>query len=138
MSNKKTNSSKSKTSKKAKASKPALESLQQTNGKNYEQQVARARELENILGTKKINPFKTNDKKVFGDMIKDMNLTDLQALAVKVGVFPAGNKTVLKNKLKKAFDQSLYGTGSVQIVNKPKDLDPKNKKDRIVLDYLNN
>ena len=102
MANKKTTSSKSTTSKKATAKKKQvqLEDLQQTNGKSYEDQVAKARELEDILGIAKINPFKTNDKRVFADMLQDMNLTDLQAFAVKVGVFPAGNKTVLKNKIK--------------------------------------
>lgn len=138
MANKKTTSSKTKSSRAKKVTKPSLDSLQQTTGKNYESQVARARELEDILGTKKINPFRTNDKKVFNEMIKDMNLTDLQAFAVKVGVFPAGNKTVLKNKIKKAFDLSLYGTGSVQILNEPKKLDPNNAKEKSVLDYLNN
>jgi hypothetical protein len=39
-----------------------------------------------------------------------MNLTDLQSFAVKVGVFPSGNKTVLKNKIKRAFESSLAWT----------------------------
>ena len=86
-----------------------LEDLQQTNGKVYEDQVAKARELEDILGIPKINPFKTNDKRIFSEMLQDMNLTDLQAFAVKVGVFPSGNKTVLKNKIKRAFESSLHG-----------------------------
>ena len=100
-----------KQSSKAKSSKKKLADLEQTNGKVYEDQVSRARELEELLGIPKINPFKTNDKKVFQEMLQDMNLTDLQAFAVKVGVFPSGNKTVLKNKIKRAFDSSLYGKG---------------------------
>lgn len=136
MANKKTTSSKSSASKKTKAKK--LEDLQQTNGKTYEDQVSRARELEEVLGIPKINPFKTNDKRVFEEMLKDMNLTDLQAFAVKVGVFPSGNKTVLKNKIKRAFDSSLYGKGSVQVMGEPQKLDPKNPKHKSVIDYLNN
>ena len=65
-----------------------------------------------------------------------MNLTDLQAFAVKVGVFPAGNKTVLKNKIKRAFESSLHGKGSVQVMGKPKQLDPSNPKHKSVIDYL--
>lgn len=131
--------SQSKASSKGKASKqPKLEDLQQTNGKSYEDKVAKARELEEVLGIPKINPFKTNDKNVFNEMIKDMNLTDLQAFAVKVGVFPSGNKTVLKNKIKRAFDSSLYGKGSVQVLGEPFKLDPKNPKHKEVIDYLNN
>lgn len=136
MANKKTTSSKSSASKKTKTKK--LEDLQQTNGKTYENQVSRARELEEVLGIPKINPFKTNDKRVFEEMLKDMNLTDLQAFAVKVGVFPSGNKTVLKNKIKRAFDSSLYGKGSVQIMGEPQKLDPNNPKHKSVIDYLNN
>ena len=139
MAKKKTTTSKSTASKTVKARKqPKLEDLQQTNGKNYEDQVAQARELEEILGIPKINPFRTNDKRVFADMLQDMNLTDLQSFAVKVGVFPSGNKTVLKNKIKRAFDSSLHGKGSVQVMGEPIKLDPSNSKHKQVIDYLNN
>ena len=139
MAKKKTTTSKSTASKTVKARKqPKLEDLQQTNGKNYEDQVAQARELEEILGIPKINPFRTNDKRVFADMLQDMNLTDLQSFAVKVGVFPSGNKTVLKNKIKRAFDSCLHGKGSVQVMGEPIKLDPSNPKHKQVIDYLNN
>ena len=137
MANKKTKTSKSTTSKKSTAKKKvSLDSLQQTNGKSYEDQVAKARELEDILGIAKINPFKTNDKRVFAEMLQDMNLTDLQAFAVKVGVFPAGNKTVLRNKIKRAFESSLHGKGSVQVMGEPIKLDPNNPQHKEVIDYL--
>jgi hypothetical protein len=137
MANKKTKTSKAAVSKKSTAKKKvSLDSLQQTNGKTYEDQVAKARELEDILGIAKINPFKTNDKRVFKEMLEEMNLTDLQAFAVKVGVFPAGNKTVLRNKIKRAFESSLHGTGSVQIMGEPMKLDPNNPKHKEVIDYL--
>lgn len=132
MAKKKTTTSKATTKKKV-----SLDNLQQTNGKVYEDQVAKARELEQVLGIPKINPFKTNDKKVFSSMLEEMNLTDLQSFAVKVGVFPAGNKTVLRNKIKRAFESSLHGTGSVQVMGEPYHLDPKNPKHKAVIDYLN-
>lgn len=134
MANKKNKSSKPRALKKNK--KADLNELQQTNGKVYEDQVSRARELENILGISKINPFKTNDKRVFSDMLQEMNLTDLQSFAVKVGVFPSGNKTVLRNKIKRAFDSSLHGQGSVQVMGEPVKLDPKNPRHKEVIDYL--
>ena len=137
MANKKTTTSKSTASRKSTAKKKvSLDSLQQTNGKTYEDQVAQARELEDILGIAKINPFKTNDKRVFKEMLEEMNLTDLQAFAVKVGVFPAGNKTVLRNKIKRAFESSLHGKGSVQVMGEPIKLDPNNPKHKEVIDYL--
>ena len=141
MSNKKTKTSKikiAKASKESQKSKQAvLDSLQQTNGKVYEDDIARAREIEEILGTKKVSPFKTTDKNVFQDMIKGMNLTDLQSFAVKVGVFPNGNKTVLKNKLTKAFETSLYGQGVVQLQGQSKRLNPNNPQEKEIIDYLN-
>lgn len=137
MANKKTKTSKSTASRKSTAKKKvSLDSLQQTNGKTYEDQVAKARELEDILGIAKINPFKTNDKRVFSEMLQEMNLTDLQSFAVKVGVFPAGNKTVLRNKIKRAFESSLHGKGSVQIMGEPMKLDPSNPQHKEVIDYL--
>lgn len=137
MARKKTTTSKSTASKKSTAKKKvSLDSLQQTNGKTYEDQVAKARELEDILGIAKINPFKTNDKRVFSEMLQEMNLTDLQSFAVKVGVFPAGNKTVLRNKIKRAFESSLHGKGSVQIMGEPMKLDPSNPQHKEVIDYL--
>ena len=69
-------------------------------------------------------------------MIKDMNLTDLQSFAVKVGVFPSGNKTVLKNKIKREFESSIRGQGSVQVMGEPTKLDPNNPKHKEVIDYL--
>jgi hypothetical protein len=137
MANKKTTTSKSTASKKTTVKKKvSLDNLEQTNGKSYEDQVAKARELEDILGIAKINPFKTNDKRVFKEMLEDMNLTDLQSFAVKVGVFPAGNKTVLRNKIKRAFESSLHGKGSVQIMGEPMKLDPNNPQHKEVIDYL--
>jgi len=133
MANKKT----TKKSSKASAGKRVkLEELNQTTGKSYEEQVSRAKELEDILGVKKISPFKTNDKRIFKEMLEDMNLTDLQAFAVKAGVFPSGNKTVLKNKIKRAFESSLVGQGSIQVMGQPINLDPNNPKHKEVLDYL--
>ena len=131
--------SKVKTAKKIqtpKKEKPQLESLEQTNGKSYDEQVARAKELEQIMGLQKMSQFKTNDPEAFEEMLEDMNLTDLQSMAVKVGIFPSGNKTVLKNKIKRSFKASLTGQGSVTLMGKPLELDPNNPTHKEVLDYL--
>ena len=136
MTTKKTNKRKSPA--KSKASR--LEGLSQTTGKTYiskEEQIARAKELEEILGIPQISPFKTNDPKVFEKNLEDANLTDLQSMAVRVGVFPSGNKTTLKNKLIRAFKSSLVGQGSVQLIGKPQELDPKDPKQKEIIDWLN-
>jgi GTP1/Obg family GTP-binding protein len=121
----------------SKKKQPKLEELSQTTGKDFDTQVARAKELEEIMGFHKSSPFRTTDPKVFEKNLEDINLTDLQAMAVRVGVFPSGNKTVLKNKVKRAFNTSLHGQGSVTLVGKPVvELDPNNPLHKKVLDYL--
>ena len=147
MAKKKTNNSRATSARKSKVKtakkiqtpkkeKPQLESLEHTNGKSYDEQVARAKELEQIMGLQKMSPFKTNDPEAFEEMLEDMNLTDLQSMAVKVGIFPSGNKTVLKNKIKRSFKASLTGQGSVTLMGKPLELDPNNPTHKEVLDYL--
>ena len=43
-----------------------------------------------------------------------MSIPEMQSLAVELGVFPSGNKTTLKNKLKKEFKKRfLQGKGNV-------------------------
>ena len=43
-----------------------------------------------------------------------MTLPDMQSLAVELGVFPSGNKTTLKNKLKKEFNKKFHtGKGAI-------------------------
>jgi len=113
-----------------------LEGLQQTTGKDYEAKVNEARELEKILGFAKANPFNATSEEDLERSFSDMNLTDLQTLAVKAGVFPSGNKTVLKNKLRKNF-QSHLQKASVQVTQSPLKLDPKNPTHRKVIEYLN-
>ena len=135
MTNKKTNKT-SKASSGKSRKQPKLEELQQTTGKDYESRVSKARELEQIMGIHKSSPFRTTDPKVFESMIEDINLTDLQSMAVKVGIFPSGNKTVLRNKIKRAFKASLIGRGSVNLMGKPLELDPENPQHKEVIDYL--
>jgi hypothetical protein len=130
MANKKTNNKTKKTPRKRKSSQ--LETMARTTGKSYDSSIERAKELEEILGLNKTSPFKTTDARVLEEQMSEMNLTDLQALAVKAGVFPSGNKTVLKNKLRKAF-KGVKGSGTVQLSEKPF-LDPTDPKNKAAID----
>jgi len=130
----------SKSRKKTTAKKKAnpLESIQQTTGKVYEYNVDQVRKLEEILETKKTNPFGTNDSRIFKENLANMNLSDMQEIAVRCGVFPNGNKTILKNKLLKAFTAEGFGVfNSVVEANEQVTLDPKNKSHKEIIDYLN-
>jgi len=69
----------------------------------------KARDLEEILGVRELNPFKTANAEDFDRELSDMSLTDLRTLAVKSGVFPSGNKATLKNKLRKEFKIRAMG-----------------------------
>ena len=72
-------------------------------------EIEKIRDLENLLRPNIENPFGTNDQEKFEEDLANMNLTDLQSLAVSAGVFPSGNKTTLKNKLKKEFNAVVVG-----------------------------
>lgn len=78
-----------------------LESMEQTTGKEYTDQV---RTLESVLGVKEVNEFGTSNARVFEENISEMTLVDMQTLAVRVGVMPSPNKPNLKKRLLKAFN----------------------------------
>ena len=61
------------------------------------------------------NPFKTSNEEEFDKNIGDMTLPEMQSLAVELGVFPSGNKSTLKNKLKKEFSKK-YKTGKGKMI----------------------
>jgi len=67
-------------------------------------------DIEAILATRSSNPFGTTSTDEFDSQVSEMNLTQMQELAVKASVFPSGNKTSLKNKLKREF-KSRFGHG---------------------------
>ena len=102
------------TKKTTRAKKPQvgkLESLQQANGKN--EQIKKAKELEELVGIKEINPFGTTITAVFEEQINAMSMVELQALAVKVAIFPSGTRPALKTKLLKGFSE--YNRASMVI-----------------------
>ena len=74
-----------------------LNSLQQTNGKVYEgdEELQKVRQLEDILDVSLTNPFGTSHAKVFEENLAEMNLSEMQELAVRAGIFPSGNQSIL-------------------------------------------
>jgi hypothetical protein len=99
--------------------KKSIDSLEQTHGKledthkedQIESAVTKARELDVILGMRKMSPFGTASLAVFEEDLAGMNLTDMRELAVKSGIFPSGNRTILKKKLLKGFSAYNKGAG---------------------------
>lgn len=102
---------KSKTTKKPRASK-TKKPMEFADGKvqTKEDKIEELRRLEKAIGITRSNPFRTEDEEEFNRKIAEMNLTDMQALAVRAGVFPSGTRPILRNKLRKAFHAARIGT----------------------------
>ena len=100
--------SKSKATSKRTAKKK-LDNLNVVDGKA--QDIAKIKELQELMGIKQSNPFGVTTASDLEQKMDDMNLSDLQALAVKAGLFPSGSRLTLKNKLLKEF-YSTPGAGA--------------------------
>jgi|TARA_A200000159_G_scaffold146005_1_gene152021 hypothetical protein len=99
-----------------KKTKKDIQDMEQVHGK-LEGAVSASKKIDKILGMRQKNPFGVTDQLSFDLSLKGKNLTDLRELAVAVGVFPNGNPTLLRNKLRKAFAEFIRGkdSSSVQI-----------------------
>ncbi len=96
--------------------------LNYTDGKAHEvDERQKLRDLEEILNPAGMfNPFRVSTEEDFDNKVSDMSLPELQSLAVETGVFPSGNKTSLKQKLKKEFKSRVFqGKGRVIQHDKP-------------------
>lgn len=121
-----------KTTKKSTASKnnKKLENLNYTDGVDSKtKDIEKIKNLESLLGVKSSNAYGTRDRDVFEGQLTDMTMTDLQTLAVRVGVFPSGTRSSLKNKLLKQFlTDTRGGTGVILNKDTQKKLDLSDPK----------
>lgn len=65
--------------------------------------VKSSRSLDEIIGAVPKSPFGTKSKEEFTSRLRDMNLSDLQFLAKKVGAYPDYDRNSLIQSLIKAF-----------------------------------
>ena len=86
-------------SRKSKRAKP----LEYTDGKTHDSIEGRTKGLDELLRDNTANPFRTEVEAEFTEKLEDMNLTQMQELAVRASIFPSGNRTTLRNKLHKEF-----------------------------------
>jgi hypothetical protein len=61
------------------------------------------RQLEVLLGVSEISPFGTNELEIFEADLSEMSLSDMQKLALKIGVNPYLEKPNLKKSLIREF-----------------------------------
>ena len=93
-----------------------LEDLQNfATGKLDDNAIEKVKKLEEVLGIKTVNPFGTNDPNIFEGRLKESNLSDLQSLAMKVGVFPDGMLGRLKQKLREEFKRTTRGSRTISM-----------------------
>lgn len=76
------------------------------------------KDLNEIMGIKKNNPYKVNSERELQEALSSMNLSDMREMAVAAGIFPNGNRTILKKKIEKGFSEYMRG-GSEEIKNIP-------------------
>jgi len=76
------------------------------------------KDINEIMGIKKNNPYKVNSDRELQEVLSSMNLSDMREMAVSAGIFPNGNRTVLKKKLERGFSEYMRG-GSEEIKNIP-------------------
>ena len=94
------------------SAKKSVKKVEQIHGKQeteLEKAVKTAKGLDQILGMRQKNPFNAETKAEFEESLKGQNLADLREMAVKAGIFPSGNATVLRNKLRKGFENHIKG-----------------------------
>ena len=119
-----------KKSKKNETPKSALDNLILADGKTTEpfedSDIKKIRELEEILGVKKVNPFGTYNLEIFKERLSDMTNLDLQNLCEKIGVFASGSRMQIKEKLLREFKSVSRGTISMTNESPSIKLDPSN------------
>ena len=99
------------------------------------------RELEVILGVAEISPFKTNELDIFQDNLKEMNLSDMMAMAQKAGLNPHLPRQQLKANMIKEFKAYNRNNRRNILGGKPQtiELDPNNPQHaetiKILRDY---
>ena len=128
------------TTKKATAKKN-IDSMEYTDGKfeSIEDKHKKATDIEELLSVPK-NPFGTNSFDDLEEKLEGMNLRQMQEMAVKASVFPSGNKTSLKNKIRREFKMKFGSKDGGKRYNSSSDapiLDPDSKIAQEVIQLLN-
>jgi len=85
-----------------------LEGFHFADGKDHadkEDRISKAKELEDLLGIKDMNPYKTLNKEIFAEALGSMSISEMTELAQRVGI--SGMEMSSKNSLRKALEKSF-------------------------------
>lgn len=114
-----------------------LKNLTLADGKaKIDSDIERVKELEDILGIKKMNPFGTSNIEVFKEKLNDMTILDMQNMCEKIGIFASGSRLDLKEKLMRQFKSHTKGSISMTVQNPAFQLDPNNPEHQKTLKLL--
>lgn len=123
--------------KKSEPIKSELDNLTLADGKvHVDPDIERVKQLEEILGIKKMNPFGTSNIEVFKEKLSEMTIVDMQHMCEKVGIFASGSRQEIREKLLREFKSTNKGTISMMVQNPSLILDPNNPKHQKTLKIL--
>ena len=123
--------------KKPESIKSELDNLTLADGKvHVDPDIERVKQLEEILGIKKMNPFGTSNIEVFKEKLSEMTIVDMQHMCEKVGIFASGSRQEIREKLLREFKSTNKGTISMMVQNPSLILDPNNPKHQKTLKIL--
>jgi len=114
-----------------------LEKLNLVDGKVTEDRIKDLKDLENLLGIRKSNPFGTTDFATFRDSLNEMSSTDMKKIFDKIGLFPSGSRQQLKERLLREFKSTNQGVLAHQTENPQFNLDPSNPNHKKLLKIIN-
>ena len=91
---------KRKISKKATAKRKNIKNLSQTHGKEEKFEPTT---LDQIWGDDGLSEYGTMQEEIYENQIDDMNMSDLQTHASRVGIIPVDNRATLRERLMREF-----------------------------------
>ena len=123
--------------KKPEPKKSELDNLNLADGKIHsDPDIEKVKQLEEILGIKKMNPFGTSNIEIFKEKLSEMTIVDMQHMCEKIGIFASGSRQQIKEKLLREFKSTNKGTISMLVQNPSLVLDPNNPQHQKTLKIL--
>lgn len=96
-----------------------------------EKTIEQIKGLQKVIGLEEVNRFGVKTEEELNEKLSEMQLIDLQRLAISVGIPGGGNRMVLKRKIMDAFNKFLRGSSGTAIsFHSDMKLKGKNKKER--------
>lgn len=137
MAKKTTKKNKSVNAKQPEPVKSELDNLNLADGKVHtDPDIEKVKQLEEILGIKKMNPFGTSNIEIFTEKLSEMTIVDMQHMCEKIGIFASGSRQQIRDKLLREFKSTSKGSISMMVQNPSLILDPNNPQHQKTIKIL--